>query len=543
MAHLDEAIADVRSTIKSDNKELGLAYEEVRDAEDTLKNTETDLSELTVIAPARTQELQKSQAMEEEKRIELESVEKLLASAEAQVTESAKLVASTREEMIKIQARHDALKEAEEAFLKRQRALARILQLRDKGEMEGILGTVAELGTINPDYGTALEVAAGNRLSHIVVEDEDVATRCIDVLKKERIGRASFIPLGRIRARKPVKAPSGKGIIGNALDLVKFDSKMRPAFEFVFSDTVVTKDFETAKAVSLSKRRAVSLEGDLVERSGLITGGYFHKEAKGLSLQEQDTSPQVVTRLKGLEDILSELRQQEEQLTDGKKDLDRDLQELARHNYRERIEVETLEQKLADREARAESLGEKIRKAKVTIDELEKQISELTARDEELTSQRDKIREQRDRCNEALAKSDTARLNQEIKDLKEVLEHHRRNREGIQRDIASLRVALDERYSPKLAELVARTESLDSVLPGMEGDVQLSESELAGKETEFLKLRSEREKIDTAVKDKRVRQLRLKETVRDLRLKQEEIREAQTSNEKLCTDFRSNVLA
>jgi chromosome segregation protein len=532
MANLDESIAEVRSTIKSDNRELGLAYEEVRDAEDTLKNTDTELSELTVNVPARRQGLQKSQEMEEERRVELDGVGQRLASAETQVAESAKLVASTREEMIKIQARHDALKEAEEAFLKRQRALARILQLRDNGDVEGVLGTVAELGTINPDYRTALEVAAGNRLSHIVVENQDVATRCVDVLKKERIGRASFIPLDRIRARKPIKAPSGKGIVGNALDLVKFDSKMRPAFEFAFSDTVVTKDFDTAKAISLNKRRAVSLEGDLVERSGLITGGYFQREVKGLSLQEQDTSPQVGTRLKGLEDILSELRQQEEQLAHESRDLERDFQELAKHNYRERIEVETLEQKLADREARAETLGEKISKAKVTIDELEKQISELRARDEELTGQRDKVKEQRDRRNEALAKSDTARLNQEIKDLKEVLEHHRRDREDIQRDIASLQVALDERFSPKLAELVVRMESLDSVLPGMEGDVQLSETELAGKETEFVNLKSEREKIDTAVKDKRVRQLRLKETVRDLRLKQEEIREAQTSNEK-----------
>lgn len=532
MARFDEGVTEIRSAIKSDNKELGLAYEETRDSEDILKKTETELSELTVSVPARTQELQKSQETEEDKRQELENVEKRLGSVDAQVSESAKLVASTREELIKIQARHDALREAEEAFLKRQRALARVLQLRDSGEVKGVFGTVAELGTIDPDYGIALEVAAGNRLSNVVVEDEGVATKCIDILKKERVGRASFIPLGRIRARKPIKAPSRKGVIGNALDLVKFDSKMRPAFEFVFSDTVVTKDFETAKATSLEKRRAVSIEGDLVERSGLITGGYFHRESKGLSLQEQDTSLQVAARLEGLEDILSELRLQQGQLGEQKKRVDKDLQELARGNYRDSIELEGLEEKLADRESRAETLREKISKAKVTIDQLEKQITELTTRDDELTRQRDGVREQRDQCNEALAKSDAARLNQEIKDLKEVLEHHKRDREDVLREVASLRVALDERYSPRMAELEARIHSLDSVLPGMEEDSGDLGSELAGKETEFLNLKSERERIDSAVKDKRVRQLRLKETIRDLRLKQEEIREAQTANEK-----------
>jgi len=532
MARLDEGIAEVRSVIKSDSKELGLAYEEVRDAEDVLKKTEKDLSELISIVPSKTDEIQKSQGIEENKRQELESTEKRLASVDAQVSESAKLVASTREEMIRIQARHDALKEAEEAFLKRQRALARILQLRDGGEIEGVYGTVAELGTINPDYGTAMEVAAGSRLSYIVVSDDGVATKCIDVLKKERIGRASFIPLNRIGARKPSKAPSKKGVIGNALDLVRFDPEMRPAFEFVFSDTLVTKDFETAKVVSLEKRRAVSLEGDLVERSGLITGGYFHRESRGLSLQEQDKSPQVADRLKGLEDILSELRQQQGELGEQKKKLDRDVQELSRRNYRDRIELEGSEEKLRDRESRVQSLTEKIGKDNVTIEELEKQISELRTRDDELSGQRERVREQRDQCNEALAKSDAARLNQEIKDLKEVLEHHRRDREDILRDIASLRVALDERYSPRLAEIKARIESLDSVLPGMEEDTGALGSQLTEKEIEFVKLKSEREQIDSAVKDKRVRQLRLKETVRDLRLKQEEIREGQTANEK-----------
>jgi len=532
MAHLDEGVTEIRSTIRSDSKELGLTYEELRDAEDSTKKTDEELLELRFIVPAKTTALQKLHESEVGRRQELEDTERQLATVDAQVSESSKLVTSTKEELIKLQARQDALREAEETFLKRRRALARVLELRDKGEIDGVYGTVAELGVINPDYATAMQVAAGNRLSHIVVENEDVATRCIEVLKKERVGRASFIPLNRIKTRRPSRKPQREGVIGYALDLVTFNPKMRPAFEFVFSDTLVTKDFDTAKAVGFDNCRAVSLEGDLVERSGLITGGHFHRDSTGLSLQEEDTSPDLISRLKGLEDILSELKEQQEELLSRKRALDREIEDISKRNYRDGLELKGLEEKLRDREQKAEKLKEKTDKARVTIEELEKQISELRTRDEELTAQRERVREQRDQCNEILAKSGTGKLNQDLRDLKEVLEQHKRNHERIRTETSVLRVSIQERYLPKSVELELRIASLEAVLPSLEEDATSIEADLRAKESDFLKLKSEREQIDTAVKDKRVRQLKLKETIRNLRLKQEEIKESQTGNEK-----------
>ncbi|MFW9846563.1 MAG: AAA family ATPase, partial [Candidatus Thorarchaeota archaeon] len=314
MRALDEGVSDVRSTIKSDSKELGMIYEELRDASELLESTEEEVSELRRVIPVKRESLKKSEDEEEQRGAKVAKIEERLETVDAEASESAQIFEKTKEELIRVQARQDALKEAEEAFLKRRRAISRILELRDSATVDGIYGTVAELGTIDPEYASAMEIAGGNRLTHIVVENDDVATKCVNILKIEKVGRASFIPLNRIRTKKAGKVPGDRGVIGLAIDLVKFDEKMRPAFEFVFQDTLVTEDFETAKTMGSKGRRAVSLEGDLVELSGLITGGHYHKPATGLSLQVEDISPEIRKRLEGLNEILTGLRTQQEDL-------------------------------------------------------------------------------------------------------------------------------------------------------------------------------------------------------------------------------------
>ncbi|MHA2027375.1 MAG: chromosome segregation protein SMC [Candidatus Thorarchaeota archaeon] len=532
MRHLDEGVSEIRSTIKSDNRELGLAYEEIRDATERLQTAESEIAELKESIPEKREEFETSEELEKTKQAEIESLEKRLSTADAEVTESTKIVAQTKEELIKVQARQDALKEAEDAFLKRRRAIAMILKLRDANVISGIHGTVAELGTIDPDYLVALEIAGGNRLSHIVVENEQVATECVQVLKKERVGRASFIPLDKIKTKAPGKLPKDEGVIDFALNLVKFEPKMRPAFEFVFSDTIVTEDFDTAKQQGFRGQRAVSLDGDLVERSGLMTGGYFQKAAIGLSLQVEDTSPEIAERLQGLEEILTDLRDKQTSLRKERNTVEKEVQGLENTNYRLQMELNRLEERFEEQESRSEILKERIEKANLTINELETQVKDLQERDDELSVQRERVRAQRDDANQALVSSDANKLNQEIKDLKEVQEQYGRQREKLQSEITSVRVALDERLGPKAIDLEAKIQSQDAIIPGLDEELKRLQMGLTERETEFEKLREERERIDDAVKDKRVRQLTLKEDLRNLRMRHEEIREAQTSNEK-----------
>jgi len=155
------------------------------------------------------------------------------------------------------------------------RAVQAILNLN----LRGVRGTVVNLMSIPEKYQVAIEVAGGSHLYNIVVEDDDVAAYCIEYLRRERIGRATFLPLNTI---KPILFKDNEllrkhGVVGVASKLIKYDSKFMSVMEFVFGNTLIVENLDIARAIGIGKARMVTLDGDLLERSGAMVGGYYIK--------------------------------------------------------------------------------------------------------------------------------------------------------------------------------------------------------------------------------------------------------------------------
>ncbi|UAL07907.1 MAG: chromosome segregation protein SMC [Candidatus Methanogranum gryphiswaldense] len=155
-----------------------------------------------------------------------------------------------------------------------------ILGLRDKGEMTGIYGTIQELATVKPGYETALSIAAGNKMQAIVVGDDQVASDCINYLKKQKLGRVAFLPLSKMIGGKP----KAKAIMilkqteGYATDLIDYDSKYENAFWYVFQDTLVVDNLENARGL-MGGVRLVTRAGELIEASGAMVGGTINQQS------------------------------------------------------------------------------------------------------------------------------------------------------------------------------------------------------------------------------------------------------------------------
>ncbi|MCI4346110.1 MAG: chromosome segregation protein SMC [Thermoplasmata archaeon] len=165
-----------------------------------------------------------------------------------------------------------------------------LLSQRNLGKISGIRGTVEELSRYDPANRTALTVAAGNRFQALVVETDQVAEECIRVLRNERRGRATFLPLNRMLPGRPkgkslIAAQSG-GAVGFAVDLVKFDEELRSAFWYVFGETIVMKDLAAARE-QMGGVRLVTTSGDLIEATGAMTGGFLETGDKA---RGQDTA-------------------------------------------------------------------------------------------------------------------------------------------------------------------------------------------------------------------------------------------------------------
>ncbi len=183
------------------------------------------------------------------------------------------------EELFKFKAREAGIK----GSLFEDRAIKRILDLGEK-EIDGIYGTIAQLGKVEGKYSLALEVAAGARIKSIVVKDDKVAARCIEILKKEKLGIATFLPLNKMQERAKISIKD-EGVIGNAMGLVSFDKKFEKAFSYVFGNTIVVSDINAARRIGIGRARMVTLDGDLVEQSGAMIGGYRH--ARGIGFVEK----------------------------------------------------------------------------------------------------------------------------------------------------------------------------------------------------------------------------------------------------------------
>ncbi|PIT85618.1 hypothetical protein COU36_02215, partial [Candidatus Micrarchaeota archaeon CG10_big_fil_rev_8_21_14_0_10_59_7] len=203
------------------------------------------------------------------------------------------------------------------------RSLEAVIAMREK--IKGIHGTVQELCSYEPEHSVAVNAALGSRLNYVVVDDVKTAGKIVEYLKENKLGRLSLIPLDKIRAPhdEDEKLLKKKGAVDFLINLVEFDGRFKKAFQFACSNTLVMRDFESASSL-INEGRLVTLEGELVESSGLITGGKggerinILRERSELQKQEaamkgsSDEKRAVTDRLYALREEIRASRQERE---------------------------------------------------------------------------------------------------------------------------------------------------------------------------------------------------------------------------------------
>jgi chromosome segregation protein len=179
--------------------------------------------------------------------------------------------------------------------------------------MEGVHGTIAALGKAPAEYANALNIAAGQKLHFVVVDTDEVAAGAIAYLKNEKLGRVTFLPINKLKppALPPVKEP---GVIGYAINLVEYDPRYDKAFAVALGATVVVDTLERARRL-IGKYRMVTLDGELLERSGAMTGGASKKPVRGFGAAVDDEIVRIRTHLSELTGEVSKIEGSVKRLT------------------------------------------------------------------------------------------------------------------------------------------------------------------------------------------------------------------------------------
>ena len=343
--------------------------------------------------------------------------------------------------------------------------------LQEKDRLGGIIGAVSEHLTFDVHYQTALEIALGASSQHIIVEDEESATRAIDFLKRNRAGRATFLPLTTIKARtissqNQDAIAASPGFLGMADELVTFDTRLEAIFKNLLAATAIFDTVEHARAAARQVRyqvRMVTLDGTELRTGGSYAGG-ANRQNNSIFIKPE------------LEQLQKEIAEEEASLRSEEATLKTLQDEMAR--LTERLEAI----KSQGEQARIQEQG-----LSLSYQQTSQQVEELETlwklQEEELNrlSEGD-WQADKEKCQERLATifSDKQNLEAEIEEIK------------------SNKNAIQERYQ-NLQEQVAQARLLKTELQGQKR-YEVADIERLGKELDNLNI--EQEEIQRLLQEK-----------------------------------------
>ncbi len=291
----------------------------------------------------------------------------------------------TGNQIIGLTSKKEALRNMSERYEGYGNSIKRVME--QKSKHPGIIGVVADIIEVEKKYETAIETALGGSIQNIVTEDEGTAKRMIAYLKENRFGRATFLPISSITARGGVdaKVTGEDGVIGIASELVKYDKKFESVMGHLLGRIVVTDHIDHAIALARKYKqslRIVTLEGELINPGGAMTGGAFKNNSNLLGrkreIEEIDAKISELTKKK--EELALRIEKskafREEQRVIRDKALG-DLQQVGIDKNTVDLNLEQAKEQLADVEKSYAGIGREQNELKKQIDEINKNKEEL----------------------------------------------------------------------------------------------------------------------------------------------------------------------
>ena len=408
-----------------------------------------------------------------------EQVQKLLADYQASAKEQEEQKVSYQAQQSQLFDRLDALKNKQA----RAQSLENILRnhsnfyagvksvLQEKERLGGIIGAVSEHLTFDVHYQTALEIALGASSQHIIVEDENAATKAIDFLKRNRAGRATFLPLTTIKARtissqNQDAISASPGFLGMADDLVTFDKRLEAIFKNLLATTAIFDTVEHARAAARQVRyqvRMVTLDGTELRTGGSYAGG-ANRQNNSIFIKPE------------LEQLQKEIAEEEASLRS------------------EEATLKTLQDEMAVLTERLEAIKSQGEQARIQEQGLYLAYQQTNQQVEELETLWKLQEEELNRLSEGDWQADKEKFQERLA----TIASEKQNLEAEIEEIKSNKNAIQERYQ-NLQEQISQARLLKSELQGQKR-YEVTDIERLGKELDNLDI--EQEEIQRLLQEK-----------------------------------------
>lgn len=427
------------------------------------------------------------------------------------------LIHNTNEKLSATKSKMEALRNITERYDGYGNSIRRVME--QKQWNPGIIGVVADIITVKQEYEVAVETALGGSIQNIVTEDDATAKRMISYLKTNRLGRATFLPLNSITDRGSVRSDvlKEKGVIGVASDLVEVDPKFNTLAKNLLGKILVVDNIDNAIAVARKNNqslRLVTIEGELINPGGSMTGGAFRNSSNLLGRKrELDELKEQIDNLKSTAakaaSLDEKLKAQRDQLRTDIDKFNAELQQAYLRKNTLTMSIDQVKEKLAESEKVLVSIDKE-------ISELNSQISEINNNKNSLADNNKKHEQMRIEAEARIDeleshsqenKDKLAEANAKVSELMIEFNSIRQRDDFIVENIRRIEIDLDK-YREELESFTSRVESsfaeiteLEDKITSIKSDIESKTIHISDNESKVAEFSEKREELQLSHKE------------------------------------------
>lgn len=333
-----------QATVKNELKNIGLQEQQLSESTGRISLQRTDFAtQLSKLEKNKIQaetNLQEIRVQLDSKRQQYKDSDILYQQQKKSAEQKQAMLFQAYQSQKQLASRIETLQELEADFSGFFQGVKEVLMAREKGQLQGIRGAVAEIAQVEKSFAKAIETALGASSQHIVTENEEHARQAIDFLRKKRAGRSTFLPM---TVMKPRHIPEHTlamlsehpSYIKMAFELVDYNSQYAMIIENLLGSVIIAKDLKGATAIAKligNRFRVVTVEGDIVNAGGSMTGGanktqasFFTRKAEleQLLVQASELKETIMAAEKTVQKEQTEVKKAEETMaflqTEGEK--------------------------------------------------------------------------------------------------------------------------------------------------------------------------------------------------------------------------------
>lgn len=372
----------------------------------------------------------------------------------------------TRHELERAKAKQSSLFDMQENYAGYYAGVRAIMQ--EKNRLEGIIGTVAELIEIPKDYLQAIDTVLGTRGQFVVVEDEKAGRSAINYLKQYKKGRATFLPITTIQSRyipdsMLERIASLPGYIGVASELVKNKRDVQNIIDNLLGQTIVAETLESANKIARAtqfRNRVVSLEGDVINAGGSMTGGggrqnttspiftqkveldtltKFIDQNEKVVLEMQAQQEELEEELQKLETQATTVRIQGEEMRLKEQQLKNEVEHLGTEVNRLERQLKATSFEESEQKSLLETYSKQLETLETDLKEITERLEESNRRMELLSSEQENIDEEKEKIASAILE-----ISEKRNDVREKLAEIRSNRQYLESQVKQNQTQITE---------------------------------------------------------------------------------------------------